>query len=300
MNTQDLEIFIAAYQHKNYSKAAADFFITPQGVSKVIHRLEAELGKVLFLRTRQGVRPTQEADLLAVYAAKILEQEKALKARLQNPFYTEQTTLRVVFAAGILSYLTPVFRQAFTALHPDILLNLFEYSDTEVDSVLRSDMAEIGFQSEPIDFSYYDAIPFFTHEVCAVMNKKHPLAQKDTVSYQDFDGEILAFLGPKYYSYNQNRDRLIKENAVPKDIYELQDTGSIHTYAANSMVIGLTAKFVIDQADESPITTRPILPERRWYTYIIKKKGRALTPAAEAFIAHAQDWIRKYHPNEAI
>lgn len=300
MNISDLRIFMAVYDSGNYSRAAEKVFISPQGVSKVIHRLESELECTLFIRAKHGVTPTKDAELVASYAPRMIESENTLKARLKNPFYSEKATLSVVFAAGILSHLSPKFRQQFSEDHPDIILKLFEYSDTEVDAALRSDMAELGLLSGPIDFSYYDAIPLFSHEVCAVMNKNHRLASKDTVSYRDFDGEILTFLGPKYFSYNMNMERLIREGAVPKDIYELEDTGSITNYAATSSVIGITARFVAEQSNESPIVTKSIEPRMSWDTYLIKKKGREMTPAAQAFVEHARSWIRQKFPEEAF
>lgn len=294
MNTEDLKVFMKAYEYKNYSKTADDFFITPQGVSKIIHRLEAELDCTLFERTGRSVFPTSQAHTLALYTARILENVHTLEAAVHNPFYIEKTTLKAAFTTGLLSYLSPLYRTSFLNAHPEISLELSEYNDSETDAILRSDRAEIGFQSEPIDFTFYDAIPFSCHELVTIVNSKHPLASRNSVSFKDFHDETLCILGPQYFSYNQYLNELMNAGAVPKDIYTVKDTSSMQSYAHTSPVIGITLGFVADKLEDSGIVSIPFEPRRYWHTYIIWKKNRTLTPGAEAFIQHSLDWVRKH------
>ena len=50
MNTRDIEFFIRVYECKSMSEAAERLYITPQGLSGVINKLEKELNGVLFNR----------------------------------------------------------------------------------------------------------------------------------------------------------------------------------------------------------------------------------------------------------
>lgn len=291
MNIANLEIFMKAYKSLNYSKAAEDFFVTPQGVSKMIHRLEDELGCTLFERSKHGVLPTQEAHILAHYAETVLESTEQLKASLKNPFHMQKAVLKAVFATGLLSYLTPEFWNSFRDQHPDIELKLWEYPDTETDAIMRAEQAEIGFQSAPIDFTYYEAEPFTRHEIVAVMNVDHPLVRKGCVTYADFHDEILCILGPEYFSYNQNMNLLQNANAKPKEIYITKDVSNIESYAKNTSMIGICVDFVAARLKSYELTYVSFEPKNYWNTFIIKRKGRVLTSAAEAFICHAQNWV---------
>lgn len=293
MNTDDLEVFIKAYEYLNYTRTADEFFITPQGVSKIIRRLENELDCTLFERTRQGVKPTQEAHILAAYTHTVLENTELMKASLKNPFYAQKSILKVAFTTGMMSFLTPEFWNSFQEKYPDIQLKLSEYTDCETDSILRSDQAEIGFQSEPIDFTYYDAVPFTRHEFFAAMNVNHPLAQKEKISFSDLHNQELCILGPDYFSYNQNMNHFMNAGAVPKNVYTTKDLVSIESYASSSGVIGFCLDFVAAKYLNPAITFLRFEPAYYWHTFIIKKKGRTLTPGAEAFIQHALHWIKR-------
>ena len=43
MDTKDLRAFLRVYEEKSVNKAAKQLFITPQGLSRVIHNLETDL-----------------------------------------------------------------------------------------------------------------------------------------------------------------------------------------------------------------------------------------------------------------
>ena len=58
MDTKDLRAFLRVYEEKSVNKAAKQLFITPQGLSRVIHNLETDLGTTLFTRTPGGMLPT--------------------------------------------------------------------------------------------------------------------------------------------------------------------------------------------------------------------------------------------------
>jgi DNA-binding transcriptional LysR family regulator len=57
-------IFCAALQRLQYYKASQALFISQQGLSKSIHKLEEELGFTLFQRSVSGVKPTDSAHRL--------------------------------------------------------------------------------------------------------------------------------------------------------------------------------------------------------------------------------------------
>ena len=55
MDTRDLRIFSVTYESNSFNSAAAKIYITPQGLAKVINKLETELDVPLFVRSVNGV-----------------------------------------------------------------------------------------------------------------------------------------------------------------------------------------------------------------------------------------------------
>ena len=64
MDTRDLKVFVAVYETKSITRAAKDQFLSPQGCSKIIQKIEGELGTSLFARNHFGVAPTPQGDAL--------------------------------------------------------------------------------------------------------------------------------------------------------------------------------------------------------------------------------------------
>lgn len=59
MDTKDIRYFCCVCEEKSINKAARQLFITLQGLSKIIAKLEEELHTTLFERSVKGMQPTE-------------------------------------------------------------------------------------------------------------------------------------------------------------------------------------------------------------------------------------------------
>ena len=82
MNINSFQNFIALEAAGSLNKAAADLFITQQGLNKSISQMEAELGCKLIHRAKRGVSLTEEGELFLLYARKICDQYDELLSAL--------------------------------------------------------------------------------------------------------------------------------------------------------------------------------------------------------------------------
>ena len=64
MELRQIQYFIQLYKDRNITRASKHLYISQQGLSKSMNRLEEELGFSLFHRHTSGVIPTGEADAL--------------------------------------------------------------------------------------------------------------------------------------------------------------------------------------------------------------------------------------------
>lgn len=73
MEIKQFEYFAAVCEHGSFNKAAAALYTTQPNVSKVIGRLEEELGRQLFARTKNGICLTADGEALRLHVHGILE-----------------------------------------------------------------------------------------------------------------------------------------------------------------------------------------------------------------------------------
>lgn len=76
MNQKQITYFLSVYETRSMKKTAEHFFVSPQGISRVIKDMENELGTELFLRSRQqeGLLPTHAAEMLLPHFQNILHE----------------------------------------------------------------------------------------------------------------------------------------------------------------------------------------------------------------------------------
>lgn len=290
MNEKDLMYFCAVYEERNISRAAEKIYITPQGLSKAIHRLESELNVVLFDRKKNGIVPTKYADRLYRSSKSIiysLEQIKGIKS-----YENEKKELKLAFTLGVLDYLGMSFIYDFNEKYPDIELNIVQNTDTRVSSLILGDEAEGGFLAGPIDTTKFEGKLFTSHKHCAVINDSNPLSKKPFISYNDLNGVPIALEGREFQPFHNNMNRFLKNKVAPKIALETTEIESTHRFAANNDGIGLSVDFCAFAHPYDNTVIRPLEDEDCvWETYFVMPTGRKSSEELELFKKYAFDWL---------
>jgi LysR family transcriptional regulator, glycine cleavage system transcriptional activator len=134
-----LQAFEAAVRHQSYTRAAEELALTHGAISHHVTVLEERLGRTLFSREKNQMRPTEHARLLAVQvrqALRLLERHFAVAS-------AERTTLTVsVLSSFANRWLLPRLAD-FADTHPDIDLllktgaNLASLDGSDADCAIR-------------------------------------------------------------------------------------------------------------------------------------------------------------------
>src|SRR5262245_45618375 len=80
MDTRSLESFVSLIDHGSIAEAARRLNLTPAGVAKRVHALEAEIGNRLISRSGRTVRPTKVAMAIHDRARGFLREARDFKA----------------------------------------------------------------------------------------------------------------------------------------------------------------------------------------------------------------------------
>ncbi len=80
MDLRLLNYFVAVYEERNATKAAARCYVSQPSLSNALRQLEDELGTKLFERGSKGMTSTDEADHLYPRARRLLDESRDLSA----------------------------------------------------------------------------------------------------------------------------------------------------------------------------------------------------------------------------
>lgn len=289
MEKKDLEIFLSVYDYQSMTKAAQALYLSPQSVSNTILRIEDEFGVSLFDRTAAGSFPTQEAELLKGNAQKLIDDYMAIEETFSGGKDSKKI-LKIASTTGVFRYLTLDFIEDFCAKYPFIKLEIIEQLDPTVDELLWNEAVELAFNSAPVNYVKFDAMPFSSHKYCCLMHHSNPLASKEKIKYADLKGQPLAMIGS--FSYYLNR--LYKENFTPNIVFKTIDITFLNEIAENNQAIGISIDYV----------ARPFLGKNSviryfedddctWDSMLITKKNKRLSMEALLFKTFALEWVSK-------
>ena len=182
-------------------KAAKKLYISPQGLSRGIKKLEEDLGQSLFDRTKIGLTPTPLSDALYQRAKKLTEDFDELYSVAINFKSRGRNTINF----GLLGYnaITDAFRLAAedyvsTIIDSGIIPNVFEASQYE-DMYKKLDDGELdivwSFHTEQEKkYNYYS---FKRSPVKCLMSKDSPLSKKESLYWDDLSNQKFIVAGQR-------------------------------------------------------------------------------------------------------
>ncbi|MBR6349541.1 MAG: LysR family transcriptional regulator [Lachnospiraceae bacterium] len=200
MNTTQIKCFLAVTETLNFTKAAAQLFISQPGLSKQIVSLERELNTLLFIRDKQKVRLTPAGAMLAAELAPLQNNltEIIEKVRTIGKGFSGTLTIGVLEGQWLGESLTNscigfmkrhqnidlVFRQGSFKELREWLIN----GEVDIILTLRFDIADIpGLVYESID----------EDEAILAISKQCAAGKKEHIEPADLAGEVFIAISPE-------------------------------------------------------------------------------------------------------
>lgn len=122
MDTNLLKSFLTLASTRNFTKAAEKLYLSQSAISLQMGRLEAILGKSLFVRDKRNVALTLEGEELIGFASKLLQMEEEMISHFQIPAIKGEVTFGT--PEDLATVYLPRILGNFVESHPGILLNV--------------------------------------------------------------------------------------------------------------------------------------------------------------------------------
>lgn len=293
MDYGTLGAFAAVFECGSINKAAKKLFISPQGLSKAIGRLESELGCPLFERSHQGLTPTRDAKALYARVRDLMDVCDQIRSRVAAA--EEHRILNVVSASGTLAYVGLGFVNDFEAANPSTELRIEDLTNRLVDEALMAHAADVGFLVGPIDTQRYDAELFSSHPHLLIVDCDDPLAAKDAVAYSDLEDRTVIVLGRDHPLFKTFTERLVAAHVVTRDTIGVAVLNDMLPMVSRNGAVLVSADF---WAQTTAGKHHVILPFEdttlSWDIYLVHRKGEVLEPVAQAFWNYALRWAHKH------
>lgn len=188
-----LKLFISAVEERQIGRAAMRENISASTATKRIQDLEEIAGIKLLERTPAGVTPTPAGQVLERYLRNIFGQLDDMRAEIAGFSEGVRGEITVASARSIIAPFLAKELGEFRQEYPMVDLIVHEVENPRIVQAVANGEAEIGvFAAAPgLDLGGVDVMPYREDRLVAVMPRSHPLAARESVTFQDLLSENL-------------------------------------------------------------------------------------------------------------
>lgn len=305
MEIKQLEYVIMSADMGSFNKASEFLYTTQSNVSKVIRKLERELGYEIFRRQGNGVILTDAGKLFYEQAQQIVK----MLRRIED--FSELSQKTCLHIASVVSNFVATHFAQFIITHntPEYCLKMWEDSITGVIDLVESGEAELGFvyigEQQYSSFQTYlqrkglhfvKCIPAQV-EIC--IGRKNPVSQKAAIHAEQLKDLKFVSLLEDSVSKNYHLDQLEKRLHLEKNMADAVQVGSNcalmnilavtdRTYLCYGTVMDTEA----GEPDEAGIRTIPVIFDEdnteKVYLGYIHKVIEPLSTLGKQFLTQIQ------------
>ena len=200
MELNQLKCFLEVARLEHITQAADQLHITQPALSKVIARLEDDLGVKLFDREGKNIRLNEYGRVAQNYAQRIMYTIGDMEAELAEMSAGQAGNLRIgsSFPAQEPNWILECIR-TFALQRPDVGVRLRQYSAARLRSALEEREIDLALSTIPIRGEGVEWRELFVEKMGIILSVHHPLAARKELSLADLSRE-------RFYCNNANSD----------------------------------------------------------------------------------------------
>ncbi|GJL57061.1 MAG: transcriptional regulator [Nitrospirales bacterium] len=194
MTLTQIEYVLAVAKEGSFRGAADSRFVSQPALSTQIHKLEDELGVLIFDRSQSPIRPTKIGALI-IEQAKVLQNEAL---RIPELVQTQKHGLVGELSVGaiptISPYLVPQFLKSFNAKYSKIDISISELTTHTCLKHLEQEEIDVAILATKEDEKRFVQEKLFDEEFLLFVNKENKLLKKKTILTADINLKDLWLL----------------------------------------------------------------------------------------------------------
>lgn len=250
MNLNQLEYFVCAAEHLNFTKAAKECFISQTAMTQQIQALEKTLGVKLFVRDKHHIELTTAGMVYLKEARAILKRsDEAMRlARMASEGMDGELVIGFIsgFGQSDCYGLLRGFHEAF----PNIKLKFHRSTMSGLFETLQKGECDIVFTVQPHQRNYENMNHLYvrSYPLFVAMSKNNPLAEREELECKDLKDESFIIMQPIARSRDEMEEMLWvyqRGDFLPQVVAVEQEPETIMLMTSLEMGISLLPEYVL-------------------------------------------------------
>ena len=283
MDVKDIHSFMECYETRSINKAAKSLYISPQGLGKLLDRLEHELRAPLFDRTKQGLIPTEAGVFLYDKSQKLLTDMQEIEQGLEL-IRNKKKTFHIGYSCGLIRMLPMKKMEAFQAAFTGNDIIWDEGSNQDVKDRLVKGQLDIALVIGRVAATDFVEKEVSSKQMCAIVPSNHPLYDKASIQIRDLKDEQLITLNEKYQSYTNLLNTCEREGFYPNIRAKTMEAAMIYEFVSEGLGIGIDVDIHSKNSLSDRFKLIPITDGIPWSVYVAYNNNNQNNPLIKCFL----------------
>lgn len=295
MDLHQLFVFTKAVEHKSFSKAAENIFLSQSTVSSHIQALERNLNLQLFDREGREISLTPHGERLYAWAQQILLLRDKAIVDLKQGMMDFSGNVRIASSSVPSSYMLPNMIKLFCQDYSKITFHLTEASSKHVADLVQKRTVDIGILGEKYEDDRLCYLPI-QKEKLVFIAANHVKIQDSEVSFDEIIKHPLIMRHSNSGTQSW-LNKLLRKNGVSKEQLNIK----AYTDSSNSLIQfvkeGIGASVISETTAKEYATHNTIrmynikdFDEERYF-YLVYHQTKTLSLAAKLFIDKVKEQV---------
>lgn len=191
-----LKVFQTVAHRLNFTKAAAELYITQPAVTKHIHELEQHFKVKLFERNGSRIKLTPAGESLRQQADQLFSFYQNLEFEMAGFSHDQKGKLRVGASTTVAQYVLPPVLAAFHQKFPHVQITLITNNTEQIENGLKNNEIDLGIiegRSKNTSIKYSE---FLKDEIVLVSSNKNAFAKKEIIKAAELKNIPLLLREP--------------------------------------------------------------------------------------------------------
>jgi len=214
MDLHQLFVFTKVVEHKSFSKAAEDIFLSQSTVSSHIRALEKMLGVKLFDRVGRESILTSHGERLYGWALKLLLLKDQAMLDLKGGMMELRGMVRIAASSVPGQFLLPKMVKQFREQYPEVIFHINQSSSRHVGEKVLNGSVDIGILGQKFEDDKLRYIPLLKEKLVLVTSNQMELTEP--VNIQDISDYPFVMRNSDSGT-NALLEKFLKKNNIARD-----------------------------------------------------------------------------------
>lgn len=265
--------------------AAAEILGRSQpAVSRILDRLEYDLGLTLFERRKGAITPTPEAYLLLEEVERMHNALDALRSSAARIADGENRSIHIAVLPALGTTLVPDVVAEYARNHPSTRVSLSVRMSTSIEEWAAAGQVDFGIAELPMRRSGFSSETFSDAPYLSVVPADHPLADRQVVTPEDLS-RYPVISWSNFVPMRTLLEQAMNSHGLRLDTtYQTNLSATALAMVRNGMGVGLIDPFTAVKLSDSSVRVKPFLPRIPFHLVMLTPHGRSKSHAVQAFL----------------